>query len=132
MTEPKPFRDMTRDEKLALCAALIDGGKIEYRRYDGEWVSLNNPEWFADDMRYRVSPAGWTATEWPWEHMVDWVKFVAMNKGGLWVGYQFEPVKMHVHWESERGAFISLFAIKPIVIGDRSWGQTLTARPDGV
>lgn len=34
----KYFKDLTKEEKLKLCEALIDGRIIEVRSFDNQWI----------------------------------------------------------------------------------------------
>jgi hypothetical protein len=53
----KTFGKMTREEKIALLTAWVDGREIEsYSGSSGVWVFSRNPSWYSDCM-YRVKPA---------------------------------------------------------------------------
>jgi hypothetical protein len=132
MTQPTIFKDMTREEKLMLCEAAIDGEKIELCTISGEWVGSGQGRGevvFVETVAYRVATPALVATEWPWEHITDWVNFIAHDgDGSRWVGYLKEPRFSTNGWRCN-GFSAPIGEVKPIVEGNMPWAQSLCARP---
>lgn len=49
----KPFGGLSRDEKIALITAWVDGEVIEGHDFSGDWVRVLQPAW-VDSGKYRV------------------------------------------------------------------------------
>lgn len=94
--ERKHFDDLT---KIDVQLGLLDDdtynrleahdGPIEIRLPAG-WCSVECPTWFPE-LFYRAKPQPLTKPQVPWEHMADWVQYVARDRDGDVWGYDRKP-----------------------------------------
>lgn len=79
MEEYKKFGELTRDEKLALMTAWVDGEKIQFSYGNRDWRVVAKPEW-SSAIFYRTAPKPVVKPSINWDHVAE--KYVALAVHG--------------------------------------------------
>lgn len=123
----KPFGQLSREEKLELMTAWVDGKQMEVNFGGDRWLEVD-PMWTAG-ASYRVAPPPPIKATIPWEHIKPEYKWAAMGQSGYWYFYDEKPEKGHASWiVSHRG---SSTPMKALIFpeGNMPWDQSLVERP---
>lgn len=95
MEEYKKFGDLTRDEKLALVTAWVDGEKIEAQEpaiARDSWDTIIRPSWY-DDVCYRIAPKPVVKPSINWDHVVEECIALAVDAYGEFTFFADIPKK---------------------------------------
>lgn len=92
-----------------------------------EGIGTPHPDW---GITYRAKATPLTKPSPPWEHLADWVQYVARDEYGGLFGYSDRPnIKIKV-WDND-GRAESLRALK-FDRGTCDWRDSLVKRPEGL
>lgn len=123
-----PFGELSRELKLALMAAWVDGQKMESATLvNSEWALCATPSWFSN-CRYRVRPAPLTPDSIDWSHVAPEWRFMARDRGGLAWLYSNEPRPEENSWRFGRD-LTKADAFASYRIGTCDWKDSLVVRP---
>ena len=131
----KPFGELSRDEKLALMTAWVDGKQIEYYNYRCKWAEPVDcrPTWHHNNI-YRIKPD--TPDSIDWSHVSPEYKWMARNPCGLaqlfrdkpWVDPSCESWMVEEYYHNtRRGQCASVFS--SYQQGTVDWKDSLVERP---
>lgn len=120
----KTFGELTRDEKIALMTAWVDGESIEYE--DAGWHSIGYPSW-TDDCAYRVAK---TKPSINWDHVHPDYIAISTDRNMLSFAYKKRPHVEGSMWsyisETSHSGVCSYASFKP---GNCDWKDSLVMRP---
>lgn len=120
------FGDMTRDEKLALFTAWIDGQTIECTPHESAlWSVIVHPNWL-EDVHYRVSITPDTVD---WSHVAPQFKFMARDQNDRVFLYEKRPDLETVGWYERLGDIAMAGAFASYKQGTVDWKDSLVERP---
>ena len=134
----KHFDDLT---KINVPLGLLDDdtynrlrahdGQIEFRFTDiRKWFEAYAPDWSLH-VHYRAKPQPLTKPQVPWEHMADWVQYVARDENGQIWAFDTVPTLGRRTWKYREGDTEDLKALK-IDPGTCDWRDSLVKRPEGL
>jgi hypothetical protein len=132
--EYKAFSDLSRNERLELLTAWVDGKEIELNNtyFDGKWNTCSNPQW-SPYVAYRVKPVALTKPSINWEHVHKDYKWMATDKSGETYVFTEIPTMngLHGYWDSPQDSpFCGVGALASFVSGTCNWVDSLTERPE--
>ena len=107
-------------------ALKAHGGPYESYSSAGYWFELF-PYW-CGSMVYRVKPQPLTKPSPPWEHLADWVQYVARDVGGAVYGYPCKPALCELYWDAS--GCTELSSILKFDPGTCDWKDSLVKRPE--
>lgn len=86
MEDYKPFGELSRDEKLALMTAWVDGEFIEWRAAGWKtWKFTTEPNWQLHHA-YRIAPKPVVKPSLNWDHVApEYVSLVVDEDGAGWL-----------------------------------------------
>lgn len=119
----KTFDEMSREEKLELLTAWVDGVPIEYLDSFDVWVESNHPVW--GGTYYRVKPVVQDSINW--SHVHEDFKYMARDGDGRVFLYKANPYRSETTW-----SFVGYQAASPFSSykrGDTDWKDSLVCRP---
>lgn len=121
------FKDMSKEEKLALCEAVIDGKRIE-------WYNIQHDEWetdtdesltFCTHLTYRIAPEKPSIN---WDHVAPEFKWLAVDADGIASLFEEEPTFIKYRWSLVNWVEATPFAsFKP---GNCAPEDSLVERPE--
>jgi hypothetical protein len=103
MTHPKPFGELSDEEKGKLLLAHHEGKRIERHAncYDPAWMVVHNPL-FCDGGRYRIAPEPLIPDSINWDHVAPEWKYMAREADDSVRLYRFKPVINGTVWTDSR------------------------------
>lgn len=124
----KPFGQLSREEKLELLTAWLDGKQMQVDSGDGRWLNVE-PAWGAGS-NYRVAPPLPIKATIPWEHIKPEYKWAAMDECGYWYCYKKKPETGIYGWFC-KGLGVGSGSMKAVAFpeGNMPWDQSLVERP---
>lgn len=129
--EYKTFGELSKEEKLALFEAWVEGGKLQLYNTDKEcFVDIVYVVW-SDDICYRIKPAPVEMPSIDWRHVHPDYKWLAVGKNEAGLLYKEEPVRASAFWVAgtenvNASGFLSYRR------GNVAWDKSLVKRPEGV
>jgi len=140
MTEVKPFGELSREEKLELLTAWVDGKTIEFfSRVKEQWEKIAAPSW-VENSQYRIAL---TPDSIDWSHVSPDLKYIARDLNGeVWI-YNHKPKldRSSNRWLSDADIIASNYGRKILwderhgcvfssyVRGTVYWKDSLVERP---
>lgn len=121
----KTFDEMSREEKLELLTAWVDGVPIEYLDSFGVWVESNHPVW--GGTYYRVKPVVQDSINW--SHVHEDFKYMARDAGGIAYLYKYRPELGSLGWNFRLGGTVEVRTLSSYKRGDTDWKDSLVCRP---
>jgi hypothetical protein len=128
MTHPKPFGELSDEEKGKLLLAHHEGKRIERHAncYDPAWMVVHNPL-FCDGGRYRIAPEPLIPDSINWDHVSGDVVAMARNDGDFYAKFFSEIPCAESWWCGKvRGHTTSHASYKR---GTVDWKDSLVIRP---
>lgn len=124
----KPFGQLSREAKLELMTAWVDGKQMEVNLGGDRWLEVD-PMWTAESS-YRVAPPLPIKATIPWEHIKPEYKWAAMDESGNWYCYKKKPEAGPRSWFCD-GLSSDNASIKAVAFpeGNMPWEQSLVERP---
>lgn len=120
------FGDLTRDEKLALFGAWLDGSKIELRHSEADpWHMLSYPAW-DENCYYRIQQISDSIN---WDHVAPQFKFMARDKGGSTWLYRGQPRMDIQSWAYPDAEYGNVTCFASYKKGTVDWKDSLVERP---
>lgn len=123
----KTFGELSREEKLALFEAWLDGKAIQYYLHS-RWNDLDRrvgPSW-SFSSNYRVKPSKPSIN---WDHVAPEWKYMATDRDGLSFLFKSKPkITGSCDWDDDHPCIITDFfsSFKP---GNCDWEDSLVCRP---
>lgn len=129
--EYKRFGQLSREEKLELMAAWIDGKDIEfYRKSPHEWIGCEDPLW-ESVVAYRIKPEPVEMPSIDWSHVHPDYKWLAVDENDSPHLFTEEPEKCRCCWDSDFGG-AGTWMFSSYKRGNVAWDKSLVKRPEGV
>ena len=121
----KLFGQLTREEKLKLMAAWVDGKTIQFNSNSGSgWGRIGHPTWLSD-CEYRIALE---KDYIDWSHVSPEFKFLARDADGTSFLYSHRPEKGIEHWCFKEGVGVKLKGFASYKKGTIEWDESLLAR----
>ena len=108
-------------------ALKAHGGPYECYCTEGYWLEV--PSSWELSTTYRVKPQPLTEPSPPWEHLADWVQYVARDEEGRPWGYGVSPALDSYMWLAKSGRTVMLEGVK-FDPGTCDWKDSLVKRPE--
>lgn len=126
----KTFGEMSRDEKIALFAAWVDGGPIEfYSEFHGKWFTRTHKKLLWDDhSKYRIAT---TKPSIDWSHVAEGFDWLACDSDGKAYLYRRRPARdiNNDFWATDDKDVSRADRFASFNPGDCDWKDSLTCRP---
>lgn len=123
----KPFGQLSREEKLELMTAWVDGKQMEVNFGGDRWLEVD-PMWTAG-ASYRVAPPPTIKATIPWKHIKPEYRWAAMNETGNWYCHKEKPEKGTWVWLDSTSTNGSSMKAVAFPEGNMPWEQSLVERP---
>lgn len=130
----KIFGELTKQEKLALFEAWLDGKEIEVARHQRPdfWATAPEPAWMTSSC-YRVKSVPLTKPSIDWSAVSKEYKYLARDSSGE--GYLYNEISSFQRigikcWYGLNATSVNPF--KSYVQGTCDWTDSLIQRPEGV
>lgn len=128
----KQYKDLTKQEKMDLFEAWLDGKIIQYTFHlaDVNWKDISNPVWL-DEIYYRIKELSKPSIDW--SHVHSDYKYLARDRNDeVWV-FSTEPRLNHDLWciptpPSTLAVRISGL-LRSFTPGECDWKDSLVQRP---
>jgi hypothetical protein len=92
MEEYQQFSELSREEKLELITAWVDGSVIEAYSAFGEWRAVPTGfAWWGTSI-FRIAPKPVVKPSINWDHVSEKFVALAVDEDGTWVLYSGAPV----------------------------------------
>lgn len=120
----KTFGELTREEKIQLFTAWVDGSELESKFSEkDEWTQNDSPSWSLK-VRYRIKP---TKPSINWDHVHSDYNWLATDKDGNSFLSPQKPQLTENYWMSAFRKSAKIFAsFKP---GTCAWEESPVERP---
>ena len=119
----KKFGDLTKEEKMTLVAAWIDGEDVEHFCLPDQWHLVKQPSW-QNNAAYRVRAE--KRPQIDWSHVAPEYNWLAMDEDGDHWLYEEKPCLYPGEW---RGAGASCpRALASFKKGNCDWKESLIGR----
>lgn len=121
----KTFGELTREEKIELVTAWIDGAEIEV--FNSGWVQLSEPSWYKE-ATYRIKQ---TKPSINWDHVHEDYKWLTVDCAGRSYLYKKKPSIYRTFWGPSDGSsdYCEATAIISCKPGTCDWKDSLVERP---
>lgn len=134
--EYKPFGQLSREEKLGLMAAWVDGKEIEFSVNGGSWHEGKTLGWLGHYC-YRIKPEPVEMPSIDWSHVHPDYKWLAVDAGGsadLFTDKPYlEGLGDNGFWTHfSAAAAVPADAFTSYKRGNVAWDKSLVKRPEGV
>ena len=130
MEHMKYFEDLSKEERLGLVEAQLDGKTIEF--WDGQgWLRTLSGEslFYYSDVRYRVAKTKDEFTNW--DVLPPEYKWIARDEDGGAYAFTEEPSPLCYRWGSEQDEhFIKVTLLTCYKQGTVDWKDSLIERPE--
>lgn len=124
MTEVKPFGQLSREEKIELIAAWVDGKEIQLRYSDSTWHKVTRPNW-DDTCHYRVATVPDSIN---WDHVSPEWKYLFRSTTGTAYLSDSPPYKTRTCWVNI-GKPLKATSFVSYSQGTTDWKDSLVERP---
>ena len=120
----KTFGEMSREEKLELLAAWVDGKKVEYLSSYSGWQTCEKPTWEVA-VSFRVKSVVQDSINW--SHVREDFKYMARDEDGRVFLYKALPYRSETVWSFLGYQAAGIFS--SYKRGDTDWKDSLVCRP---
>lgn len=119
----KSFGDLTKEEKMTLVAAWIDGEDIEHFCLPDQWHLVKQPSW-QNNAVYRVVDK---RPQIDWSHVSPEYNWLAMDEDGDHWLYEKKPSRVRDGWSDVCG-MTEPHAFRSFKKGNCDWKESLIGR----
>lgn len=117
------FCELSRDQKIGLLTAWLDGKKIEYFSVNNNWKEVGQPAW-QNPTKYRVAS---TKPQIDWSHVSLKWKWLAMDKNGEHWLYDDKPQQSSAYWHGSLNVSTTE-CLASLIHGTCDWKESLIGR----
>lgn len=129
--EYKTFGELSKEEKLALFEAWLEGAQIQiYNTEDECFVDIVYAIW-SEGVCYRIKPDLGEMPSIDWSHVHPDYKWLAVGNSGKVFLYKEKPEVAGNYWSTDT-EYAEACAFASYKRGNAAWDKSLVKRPEGV